>query len=106
MIRRIVDKTEVCKSQNTRHAITDLLVYHVADGHADLHAGPLDVVEVEVVEDGQSHGGQGDAGGTAVGLLGRSHVAGVVALKVLDDLAEEQRLNDLDGLLASKTQQH
>lgn len=73
----------------------------MADGNADLHAGPLDVVEVEVVQDGQSDGGQGDASGAAVGLVDRSNVAGGVALKVLDDFAEEQRLNDLDGLLTS-----
>lgn len=74
----------------------------MANGHTDLHAGPLDVVEVEVVEDGQGHGGQGDTSSAAVGLLGRSHVAGVVALKVLDDLTKKQRLDDLDGLLTSR----
>lgn len=77
----------------------------MADGHTDLHAGPLDVVEVEVVEDGQGHGGQRDAGSAAVGLAGRGHVAGVVALKVLDDLTEEQRLNNLDSLLTSRRRQ-
>lgn len=74
----------------------------MADGHTDLHAGPLDVVEVEVVEDGQGHGGQGDASSAAVGLAGRIHVSGVVALKVLDDPTKEQWLNDLDGLLTSR----
>lgn len=82
--------------------VTNLLVHHVADGHADFHADPLDVVEVEVVKDGQGHGGQGDASGATVGLAGCVCVARVVALKVLDDLPEEQRLNDLHDLLASR----
>lgn len=74
----------------------------MTDGHADFHTGPLHVVEVQVVEDGQGHGGQGDASGAAVGLLSGGLVTGVVALKVLDDLPEEQRLDDLDGLLMSR----
>lgn len=87
------------------YPVTDLLVYHVADGHTDFHADPLDVVEVEVVQDGQGHGGQGDASSAAVGLVGRGCITGVVALKVLDDLPEEQRLNDLHHLLTSRRQQ-
>lgn len=71
-----------------RLIVTDLPVNHVAHGHADLHAGPLHMVEVEVVQDSQAHGGQRDAGSIAVGFIGRSCVGGVIVLKVLDYLPQ------------------
>lgn len=60
----------------------------MAHGHANLHPGPLDVIEVEMMEDSEADGGQGNARSIDVGLIDCSCVGGVVTLKVLDYLPE------------------
>lgn len=35
---------------------TDLPIDHVAHGHANLHACSLDMVEIEMMKDGQANG--------------------------------------------------
>jgi len=81
------------------HPPTDLPVDHVTHGHSDLHARPLDVVEVEVVEQEQADGAQRHDGGVAQRLVERRHVQRVVALKVLDHLAQDEGLDHFDDLL-------
>ncbi|TNN61502.1 hypothetical protein EYF80_028247 [Liparis tanakae] len=92
-----------CRKMEARasrsHPPTDLPVDHVTHGHSDLHARPLDVVEVEVVEQGQPDGAQRHGGGVAQRLVERRHVQRVVALKVLDHLAQDERLDHFDDLL-------
>lgn len=82
-----------------------LAIDHVAQGHADLHPHPLDVVEIEVMEDGEGEGRQGDARGVHVGMVDLSRAAGAVALEKPDDLPEQHRLNDLDDFLKKKKNQ-
>ncbi|KAJ4924253.1 hypothetical protein JOQ06_000493 [Pogonophryne albipinna] len=63
-----------------RHIVLHL--DHVTHGHSDLHACPLDVVEVEVMEQGESDGADGEAGRVAQSLVQSRHVFWVVVLKV------------------------
>lgn len=79
-----------------------LPIDHVAQSHADLHPNPLDVVEVEMMKHGEDEGGQRDACGVHVGLVGPRCAGGVVALEEPDDLPEQHRLDDLDDFLIEK----
>lgn len=65
---------------------TDLPIDHVTHGHTNLHASSLDVVEIEVMKDGEADGCQGDAYSIAVHLMHCSCVAVVITLKVLNYL--------------------
>ena len=81
---------------------TDLFVDHVTHGHSDLHACPLDVVEVEVMEQGESDGADGEAGRVAQSLVQSRHVFWVVGLKVNNHLPQEHRLDHLDDFLIGR----
>lgn len=78
---------------------TDLPVDHVTHGHSDLHARSLDMVEVEVVDNGQSYGGQRDTSSIATGLIQSIHVIWVKILKVLDHFSQEHWLGHLNHFL-------
>lgn len=82
--------------------MTHLPIDHVAHGHTNLHACSLDVVEIEVMKDGEANGCQGDAQSEAVGLKDCSCAAGLIILKELNYLPEQHRLNDFDNFLKEK----
>lgn len=75
----------------------------MTQGHADLHPHPLDVVEIEVMEDSEGERQQRDACSVHVGVVDPSWAGGVVTLEEPDDLPEQHRLNDLDDFLIRKT---
>lgn len=66
--------------------MTDLPINHVAHGHTNLHAGSLDIVEIEMMKDNHANGGKRDTCSIAVGLIDCSCVGGVITLKVLNYL--------------------
>ena len=68
-------------------------------GYSHLHAGPLDVEEVEVMRDSQDQGGQTDTSSVAKGLIQCIHIIRIVLLKVLDQLSQEHWLDHLNHLL-------
>lgn len=81
---------------------TDLLVDHVTHGHSDLHACPLHVVEVEVMQQCQADGADGQTGGVSEGLVQSRHVVWVVTLKVLNYLPQDDWLDHFNDLLICK----
>lgn len=83
----------------------DLLVDHVTHGHPDLHARPLDVVKVEVVEYRQADGAEGHPGCVAQRLVKRRLVVRVIIFEEADDLTQDDRLHYFNGLLISKEEQ-
>lgn len=86
--------------------VTDLLIDHVTHGHSNLHACPLDVVEIEMVKHSQESGGQRNACSIAIGLIDCRLVVGVITLKELYQLPKQQWLNDFDGFLMENGTNH
>lgn len=80
----------------------DLSVYHVTHGHSYLHACSLDVVEVEMLEDSQSKGGEGHRSGITIHHAKTSLVVRVIILKVQDYFPQKKWLDDFNGLLYGK----
>lgn len=81
---------------------TDLSVDHVTHGHFDPHAGSLDVVVVEMLEDGQPEGGEAHRSSVAVRHVKTPTVVRIVVLEEQDDLTQKKRLDDFNGLLDDK----
>lgn len=67
--------------------------------HSDLHAGSLDVVEVEVVDQRQADGADGHGGRVAESLVQSFRVVWVVILKVHNHLPQDDRLDHFNDLL-------
>lgn len=79
--------------------LTHLHVYHVAHGNSDLHAGPLHIVEVEVMKKRQADGADRQTGGIAESDVKGLLISRVIVLKVQNQLAQENWLHHFNDLL-------
>lgn len=77
----------------------DLLVDHVAHCHSDLHACSLHMVEVEVMEQRQANGADGQGGRVAESLVQSFLILWVIILKVHNHLPQDDRLDHFNDLL-------
>lgn len=78
---------------------THLLIDHVTHGHPDLHACPLDVVEVEVMEHHEAQGAKRQARCIAQTFVQSIHVIRIVTFKVSDHLPQENGLDHFYNFL-------
>jgi len=76
-----------------------LLVDHVTHGHSDLHACPLNVVEVEVMEHCQADGADGQASCISKRLVKRPLIGLPNNLEIPNHLPQENRLDNFNDLL-------
>lgn len=83
--------------------LAHLHVYHVAHGDSDLHPGPLDIVEVEVMKNCQAEGANRQSGGIAESGVKGIMISRVVALKVQNQLAQEDWLHHFNDFLKRRT---
>lgn len=88
----------------SRFVPTNLSIDHVAHGHTDLHPSSLDVVEIQMMKNGQAESWQWDGRSIAVGLIARRCVSWVITLKVLNYLPKKHRLNNFEDFLMYKKQ--
>ena len=77
----------------------DLLEHHVTQGHSDLTAHPLELVEVVVMQHRQDDGEHRQTRCVAEGVVKSPAVVWVVKFKVLNHLPQEDGLAHFDGLL-------
>lgn len=80
----------------------DLPEDHVTHRHPHLHAQSQNGVIVEMLEDGQPEGREGQRSGVEVGHDESSLVFWVVVLKVVDDVPQKKRLKHLNGFLRER----
>lgn len=68
-------------------------------GHSDLHAWPLDIVEVEVMEHHKAQGATRQACCIAQSFVQSIHVLRIITFKVSDHLPQENGLDNFNNFL-------
>lgn len=85
---------------------THLLINNMTHCHSDLHARPLNVVEVQVMEHRQPDGADGQPSCIAERLVESPLIIWIITFKVPNHLPQDDRLDHFNHLLLNRQDDH